>query len=252
MTFLDRSQHLAQLREDGPALAAAIERAGLDAPVASCPGWTIRDLALHVGEVHRWAHAVITTPATKPDEIPDDTRGPAPDDGALVPWLLDGHALLLQALADAPADLVAFTFLKDAPPPARFWARRQAHETAMHRIDAELASGTTTRLPTQFAADGVDELLCGFVPRRSTKLHRDEPATLQVMLADHPATWLLRFGPDAPVVTRSRANADCTIRGDAHDVLLALWNRGGTEPLEHVGDLDVLRVFGESVQVRWS
>lgn len=32
-----------------------------------------------------------------------------------------------------------WTFL-DAPSPLAFWARRQAHETAIHRADAQLAA----------------------------------------------------------------------------------------------------------------
>ena len=34
---------------------AAADEAGLEAPVPTCPGWTVNDLVLHMGEVHRWA-----------------------------------------------------------------------------------------------------------------------------------------------------------------------------------------------------
>ena len=33
--------------------------AGADAPVPTCPGWTVRDLLAHQGMVHRWATAVV-------------------------------------------------------------------------------------------------------------------------------------------------------------------------------------------------
>jgi hypothetical protein len=62
-------------------------------------------------------------------------------------------------------------FLNDAPPPRRFWARRQAHETTIHSVDAIAAR--SQRWPTAsdvaidplLAADGIDELLMGFITR---------------------------------------------------------------------------------------
>ena len=53
----------------------------LDAPVAHCPGWTLRDLADHLGGVHQWAaHAVV---AGTPDLEPEPAgRSPA----ALADW----------------------------------------------------------------------------------------------------------------------------------------------------------------------
>ena len=49
------AEHIAALRAEGPLLARAAERAGPDAPVPACPGWRMRDLVRHVGNVHRWA-----------------------------------------------------------------------------------------------------------------------------------------------------------------------------------------------------
>src|SRR6204780_1534249 len=53
----------------------------------------------------------------------------------------------------------------DAPSPLAFWARRQAHEPAIHRADAESAAGDVTPFPAVFAADGIDELLVCFASR---------------------------------------------------------------------------------------
>ena len=55
-----------------------------------------------------------------------------------------GCADLVAALAAAPDDLECWTFLP-APSPRAMWARRQAHETAIHRVDAELAAGLRSR-----------------------------------------------------------------------------------------------------------
>ena len=109
----------------------------------------------------------------------------------------------MAALAAAPDDLQCWTFLA-APSPRAMWARRQAHETAVHRVDAQLATGTAvTRCAPAFAADGIDELLTLFVPRRSSTLRADPPATLAVRCTDVDASWLLRMDADGVTTTLS-------------------------------------------------
>lgn len=49
-----------------------------------------------------------------------------------------------------------------------------------------------------------------------------------------------------------RVGADCMVRGSAADLYLALWNRAGPEALVVEGDTDVLGLFLDTVQVRWS
>jgi len=48
-------------------------------------------------------------------------------------------------LASAPPDLDCLTFLA-APSPLAMWARRQAHETAIHRVDAESPAARSPNL----------------------------------------------------------------------------------------------------------
>src|ERR1019366_10224384 len=81
-------------------------------------------------------------------------------DGDLFRAYRSAHAVLVEALVAAPPDLRCWTFLP-APSPLAFWARRQAHETTIHRVDAELASGPVAPVTPEFAADGLDELLFG-------------------------------------------------------------------------------------------
>ena len=51
------------------------DRAGLRAPVPTCPDWTVRDLVAHQGMVHRWAAALLRGEA---DIDPDALRGRGP------------------------------------------------------------------------------------------------------------------------------------------------------------------------------
>ena len=136
------------------------------------------------------------------------------------------------------------------------WARRQAHETAVHRVDAQLAAGLpVTACTPAFAADGIDELLVLFVPRRSAKLRADPPASLAVRCTDVDASWLLRMDPDGVTTTpmssiEGDADAACAVSGTAGDLYLALWNRTGAEDLTVEGDRAVLDRFSGVVRIR--
>ena len=66
-----------------------------------------------------------------------------------------------------------------APCPLAFWAPRQAHETAIHRADAESAAALLPECLADFAADGLDELIMGF--GRRARPPRAPPQT------SHPA-----------------------------------------------------------------
>lgn len=231
---LETDEFIPTLRREGLLLAAAAERAGLDAPVPPCPDWRVRDLLRHTGAVHRWATAYVTDGRTTYAER-DET---APEDGKLVDWYRQLHSGLTDALTAAPPDLACFHFLA-APSPLAFWARRQAHETAVHRIDAEAALGAA-RSPVDpvFAADGVDELLAGFHGRKRSRVLADRPRTLRVRATDVAgADWLLRLSPEPPSVEyRVSDPADCTVSGPAADLYVALWNRGSYDGLTVTGD----------------
>jgi uncharacterized protein (TIGR03083 family) len=208
-----------------------------------------------MGGVHRWAARYVAEARTEYE--PTDLEvfvGGWPADADLTDWFVEGHAGLVEALEAAPPDLVCWTFLP-APSPRAMWARRQAHETAIHRIDAELAAGAAEHgFAPPFAADGVDELLTGFVPRRSTKLRADTPTTFGVRCSDDPAAWVLDIGPEGVTGVNGGAGGDaaCTLSGRAADLYRALWNRGGGDALAVEGDRAVLDVFLDGVQVRWS
>jgi uncharacterized protein (TIGR03083 family) len=160
---MDINEHIDALRHHGRLLADAAGRAGLDAAIPPCPAWQVKDLLRHTGYIHRWAARHITE---CPDAVLD---GPAEEDilrgGAADPDLLDwfraGHAALVETLSTADPGLVCATFM-DAPSSLAFWARRQAHETAIHRADADSASGIRPEYDPEFAADGIDELITGF------------------------------------------------------------------------------------------
>jgi uncharacterized protein (TIGR03083 family) len=254
-------EHLSGLEDAGQRLAAAAAAAGLDAAVPSCPDWVVRDLVRHQGGIHRWATSYVSAPRTEMWDVDlDDVVGSWPADPDLLGWFTDGHAALLEALRNASPDLVCWTFLA-APSPLAMWSRRQAHETTIHRVDAELAAGQVpAAVPPDFAADGVDELLSCFITRPGGRLRADPARVLRVSCTDAAGDWLVAIGPSGVTTTaadgkggasRQAAEADCHVRGGASDLYLALWNRQPAAELSTDGDTEVLDLFSDRVKVRW-
>lgn len=250
------SQHIGALRDAGRRLSFAAAEAGLDAAVPSCPDWVVRDVVRHQGGVHRWAAGIVTTPRMEHCDVElDEVVGTWPADADLLAWFDAGADALATALSQAEPGLACWTFLP-APSPLAMWARRQAHETSIHGVDAELATGRPTApFPVPFAADGVSELLEGFVPRPG-QLTADPARTLRVRCSDAAAGWLVSIGPGGVRTTRSdgdaSGDADCEITGSAEDLYLTLWNRRRPDCLRTAGDGEVLGLFLDRVRIRWS
>jgi len=240
-------------------LADEAERVLLSDPVPTCPDWTVRELVEHLGGVHRWATMIISEGLLQsPDESLFDTTFAAPaDPGELLPWFQEGADRLIETLRVAPDDLRAFVFLKSAPPARTFWARRETHETTIHRIDAlaaRLGRMPTTAeagISTAVALDGIDELVNGFVPRRSSRLRTDEPFRTVVAPTDAPIAWTVAVSDGAAVVTEGDdQGAQSRITGTAAALYLGLWNRG--DDVAEKGTVDLLGHWRDQVRVSWS
>jgi uncharacterized protein (TIGR03083 family) len=244
---MDVSALLAQLAADGPLLIGAAQRAGWDAPVPGT-GWDVRRLVTHIGGVHRWAADIVTTASATGDTAAGRAVGTGPSDDELVEWFQNGHAALVETLRSAPEDLECFTFLP-ADSARHFWARRQAHETAIHRVDAEAAAGTCTQFDASFAQDGIAEILTGFAHRRSNAIATT--ATIGLDAGDGPS-WLIRLGGERTEAAESEelVGTDVTIRGLSSDLYCWLWNRSSEAVVD--GDEKIAALWATNVRVRWS
>jgi uncharacterized protein (TIGR03083 family) len=245
---VDIGTHVKAIQEHGVALADAAEQAGLDARVPTCPDWLVRDLVGHQGQVHRWAGTFVTTGRTDPGvELAD-----VPGDDALLTWFREGHAQLVDGINRAPADLECWSFLP-APSPLAFWARRQAHETTIHRVDAESASDRTIDVDAALAVDGIDELLLGFYSRKRGQLVAEAPRVLGIRVTDGQPddAWRIEIGPDGRDVTRAQADGDCLVTGSASDVYQFLWNRRDRSAVAVDGDVSVLDLWQEKARITW-
>lgn len=248
MPGMDATTLIAYLEIDGPLLAQAAERAGWGAPV---PGteWDVRTLVTHVGGVQRWAADAIRTSAASPATEAGNAVGTGPGDAELLDWFNAGHADVVAALHAAPDDLETFAFLP-ADSPKHFWARRQAHEAAIHRVDAQAAAGMAiTTFRAGFAQDGIAELLLGFGRRRSNAIER--PASLALIANDGPS-WDIHFGGER-IEAHSACGfgeSDAVVAGTSCELYRWLWNRPSGAQVS--GDESVAELWGSSVRVSWN
>ncbi|WP_406444043.1 maleylpyruvate isomerase N-terminal domain-containing protein [Streptomyces sp. NBC_00631] len=222
---MESAEFLEILDREGRLLATAAMEAGLDAPVPACPDWRVRDLLRHTGTIHRWAADVVAEPKAAPRPVPDP---PAIDGTELTAWYREGHRRLVDTLGGVPRDVPCWTF-HPAPvsSPLAFWLRRQAHETTVHRYDAEAArGGPASPIGTDFAVDGIDELLRGFHARTRSRVRSEQPRVLRVSTLDTDAAWTVRLSAGPPVTELGAPEgATAELAGPADQLYLALWNR---------------------------
>ena len=243
---MDRTDYLASLRRDGDLLLTAAA-SGLDRPVPTCPGWTCERLVAHIGRTHRWTAGWVAT-----GESPDVE--PAPSGDAVVAWAHTGLDDLVAAIEALDPDALVDTWLDRQP--ALFWARRMAVETALHRVDAESAADAITPVATDLAVDAVDELFevvltfsgTGELPRtgQTIHLHATDPDLAEV---EGEGEWLITVATEGLSVTHEHAKGDLAVRGPVSDLLLLLWNRGGTDGLQIFGDESILADWRTHVTV---
>ena len=266
---METADYINALERDGALLADAAEAAGLDAAVPPCPAWQIRDLLRHQAYVHAWAarHVRDELPKVLAGSSEEEILGGGPDDAELIAAYRRGHAGLVAVLRAADPAVDCATFMP-APSPLAFWARRQAHETAIHRYDAQSAMPGGPPEPSAafspgFAADGIDELIMGFAARRHYRLRGDGSAALTIRPADAAGQWQVRLADGATTVSRGAADAPaeedvagggCVLDGPAACLYAFLWNRrppGAPARVTVTGDPAVLALWSGSVKVSW-
>lgn len=226
------------VRRDGSKLAGAAD-GRLDAPVPTCPGWSARDLVAHVAQVYE--HKIACTRLGRaPDPWPPDW----PQAGEPVAWFRDAHARLLEMFAQSgPATPSATWWPPDQT--VGFWARRMAHETAVHRVDAELAAGQPTAIDADLATDGVDEVLRLMLEGDWSEDPEDALTGQRVAIETGGRRWQVMLDRGAVSVSEGDGAADALVTGDPSDVLLWLWGRAPDDEVSKAGDTELHRLLRE-------
>lgn len=210
------SRYLELIRQDEQRLAAAAA-GNLQRRVPPCPEWSVQDLVEHVG--HVYLHKVECMRRQRPPEPwppPEHGRDP-------LEWLAEQTEVMLTELAERGPDAPAYTW-HEPDQTVGFWYRRMAQETAVHRVDAELAVGAHTPVDAELALDGVDELLdIMFAGDWSDDPQPDLSGRVALRAADR--TWLVVMEPDRVTIEPEISNADATVSTEPSDLLLWLWRR---------------------------
>jgi uncharacterized protein (TIGR03083 family) len=233
MPQLNAERYVAEIEASTAGLAEILAENDQSLPIPTCPEWTLRQLVTHVGRSQRWA-AEITR--TRSDafipfrEVPD---GRLPDDRAdQCAWLRAGAGLIVDAVREAGSGLV---WSPTGPRPAAYWIRRMAHETLVHRADAQLAAGAEPEpfIEADVAADAIDEwlmLLTGGLGESDERIKAlPSGATLHIHATDDGlggrGEWMVRHDAGGLTVEPGHGKGDAALSGPAASLLLVLMRR---------------------------
>ncbi|MDJ0343409.1 maleylpyruvate isomerase family mycothiol-dependent enzyme [Streptomyces sp. H10-C2] len=241
---------------------AAVRRAaGADeAPlVPSCPNWSVTDLIGHLGVVHRYVARIIRERLVERPDITDLTfidlpaehkgwptpentppnRGPVPD--GLVDWFADGASALESLFESGGPSEPVWTWSQEHT--IGFWLRMQTIEAAVHRWDAENATGAAQPAEAELAADAVSQTFEVMAPARRA-WNQAPPGSGErfgFRQTDGTGKWTVRFAGDGVQLTEAGGPCDVEAAGTASDLMLFLWQRLPADRLDEVkGDRRML------------
>jgi uncharacterized protein (TIGR03083 family) len=239
---LSLDQQVDAIRTEGDRFWDAVGSSGdLKARVPSCPDWTVKDLAQHLTSVHTGWAEIVEHPTDDPTEAfttAAATRGRAADTKALV----TGGRQAMQRMLDvfASADPQQRTWTWAAQQDVGFITRHQVQEAAIHRWDAQTATGTAVDpIAPDVAADSIDEFLELSRPAAAQGTP-DLPGSVHLHCTDVDGEWFVH--PDGRVEA-IHAKGDVALRGPASDLLLALYSRIPADDLDVIGDRAVADAF---------
>ncbi|MFI9617160.1 maleylpyruvate isomerase family mycothiol-dependent enzyme [Streptomyces sp. NPDC052023] len=232
---LDTATYLKALREQTAAFEPLLRTADPDTPVTTCGSWSLHDLGIHLGQSSRWVAEVVRSGQLCREEF-------APAAGEqLADWYAEGAASLLEVLDEADPAASCWAFgIEDAV--AALWFRRVAMDTAVHLVDAQLATGAEVYVDPLIAADGVDEVFALMVPRVwQGSEQKPLPASVALRTTDTGHGWLIQPGDVPRARPLASGPAAAEVEATAAELLLVLWKR---QPM------DSRRISGDSTAAR--
>jgi uncharacterized protein (TIGR03083 family) len=226
MTLEERAYTEALERDSNRLVEAAA--GNFAAQVPGCPGWSVRDLVAHTGEVHRFWCQVVERRLQDPGESEPIH---VPSDDELPVWFREGAGQLGTVLSSIDGSIGVWTWSRQKD--AAFVKRRMAQETAVHSWDAQSATAKAEPIEADLARDGVDEFFDVFMPVEEARL-TGNGETIHLHRTDGDGEWIVTLG-DRITVARGHRKADTAVRGSGSDLLLMLWRRVPPSQLEVLG-----------------
>lgn len=227
------------IRRESEAFASAADRGDLTARVPSCPDWTLGDLVWHLTDVQWFWSQVVGRALLSRDDVGPRPEPPASDDH-LVAGFRDGAGALVQALEGAEPALPVWSWAGGQQD--IFWVRRrQAHEAAIHRWDADATVGDPGPIEAVLALDGVDEWIEWMADPE--ELASAAPVMVRLVVSDREAARVLRVEADGTFASEPAGQPDGTITASASDLDLLLWRRVAPADVSIVGDRSAVERF---------
>ncbi|GIJ75765.1 TIGR03083 family protein [Micromonospora phaseoli] len=234
------------LRAEGLAFAAAVAEAPPETPVLSCPGWTVTDLTRHLAGIYQWVRDVAGAgAATTPQQSRSRPVEPVPGVAAVQQWQ-QAYDELMALFDTLDPEAPAWNWAPQ-PKKAAFWPRRMAHETAVHRWDAQLAIAAGEPIEAKLAVDGVSEVLDTWLPAGRRIATGPLHGVVRLSATDADQEWYLRLRGEGvalldtgTILDHDDHHARVHVSGTASDLLLALWGRVSFDTLTVAGDRALL------------
>ena len=243
---LNKDFWLGALRAEGDAFRSAVAGAAdLSAPVPTCPDWSIAELTGHLANLYNRTRRLITTGSLgRPEDW--NTPATAPTAEIISEWT-DEYVELLAALDAVDPEQPTWNWAPQAKK-AVFWHRRMAHETAVHRWDAQMAAtGHAEPIEAKLASDAITEVLDTWLPAGRRRGTVDRSGMIALHATDLDQVWYVRLrgAGIALLDTDTLLDSDdhherATASGSASDVALALYGRISYDALTVGGDLALL------------
>lgn len=220
---MDHVEYCAALDAEVSQFATTMSSLSLHDEIATCPGWTVVDLAEHLGVIHRWAEVLVRRRSlerlARESLKSTDVVSPA--------WIEEGGKQLVATLLSADPNDEMWAWGLDQH--VRFWSRRQLHETLVHRMDLELAGGRQPLAEPDVALDAVDEFLANIekVGKHSPDLAalRGHGERLAFRDRESGRLWSITFDEDGFRVSNDGDQFDAEIIGAPVDLLLVILGR---------------------------
>ncbi|HEV3311432.1 MAG TPA: maleylpyruvate isomerase family mycothiol-dependent enzyme [Chloroflexota bacterium] len=250
---MNKSQYLTCLADDIEKFSAAAAL-GLKPKVPGCPAWTVGQLVVHLADVYDWWSNIVEQRLLEPSEIEalqERLKGErAPRESAefaqsraALDYFNEQSKRIQDVLAAAdPAQPTWAWWPRNQT--AAFAQRRMAHESSIHRWDAESAHGVQTPIvPRELASDGVDEAVKNELTGWPDEGKTFPNASFHVHCTDGPGEWMIRAAGKTIKVSDEHAKADLAITGPASSLLLFIWGRIPATQLTLYGNQDLVPAF---------